>query len=51
MTARAYHDALAGGAGVTLGQSIRSARSMALNAVQVVATVAVLALMVWKPGA
>jgi uncharacterized membrane protein len=51
MTARAYHDALAGGAGVTLGQSIRSARSMALNAVQVIATVAVLALMIWKPGA
>jgi uncharacterized membrane protein len=51
MTARAFHDALAGGAGVTLGQSIRSARAVGLTVAQVVATVAVLALMIWKPGA
>ena len=51
MTARTYHDALAGGAGVTLGQTVRSARSMALHAAQVAATVGVLALMIWKPGA
>ncbi len=50
-TARSYHDALAGGAGVTLGQTVRSARALTLHVAQLVATVGVLALMIWKPGA
>jgi hypothetical protein len=51
MTARAYHDALAGGAGVSLGQTVRSGRAIALNVAQVAATIGVLARMIWKPGA
>jgi uncharacterized membrane protein len=51
MTARSYHDALAGGAGVTLGQTVRSARALTLHVAQAAATVGVLALMIWKPGA
>ena len=51
MTARVYQDALAGGAGVTLGQTVRSARALTVTIAQLAATVGVLALMIWKPGA
>ena len=51
LVARTYREALAGAAGVTLGQSVRSARSVAFHLLQAAAAVGILALMIWKPGA
>lgn len=51
LVARAYQEALAGPAGVTLGQTVRSARSVAFHLLQAAAAVGILALMIWKPGA
>ena len=51
IVARQYREALAGGAGVTLAETVRSARSVAVHVAQAVAVFALLAVMIWKPGA
>ena len=51
LVARTYQEALAGAAGVTLGQTVRSARAVAFHGLLAAAAVGILALMIWKPGA